>query len=201
MDSLTKSLPIAALLLLTACGGSSPSDRDAAADRKSATSADVVDATMVSAVSSGKPGAAVDLKFDIATRPRVGEPLQVTVAVTTRAADIDKLQVIFQSTDGIQVTDGVQLPTQERPADGQTFSHVVTVLPQKDGVFYLSAVALVESGGDAGSSVARTFAIPIIVGDIVAAEAALQQAAEDTATSGPRGERVQPLPAEESGDR
>lgn len=201
MDSLTKSLPIAALLLLTACGGSSPSDRDAAADRKSATSADVVDATMVSAVSSGKPGAAVDLKFDIATRPRVGEPLQVTVAVTTRAADIDKLQVIFQSTDGIQVTDGVQLPTQERPADGQTFSHVVTVLPQKDGVFYLSAVALVESGGDAGSSVARTFAIPIIVGDVVAAEAALDQATADTLKQGPGGEKVVPLPAEESAGR
>lgn len=201
MDSIYKSLPLAALLLLTACGGSAPSGKDARADRGAADSADAPDATMVSAVSSGKPGAAVDLKFDIATRPRVGEPLQVNIAVTTRAADIDKLQVIFQSTEGIQVMDGVQLPTQEKPADGQTFSHVVTVVPQKDGVYYLSAVALVESGGDAGSSVARTFAIPIIVGDVVAAEAALDKATADSLKQGPGGEKVVPLPAEESSGR
>lgn len=212
MDSITrfalarlafaKSLPMATFLLLAACGGSAPADRGEKGADASANAGDAVaDAAMVSAVSSGKPGAAVDLKFDIAKRPRVGESLQVSVAVTTRAADIEKLQVIFQSTDGIQVTDGVQLPTQVKPADGQTFSHVVTVVPQKDGVFYLSAVALVESGGDGGSSVARTFAIPIIVGDVVAAEAALSKAAADSLQSGPGGEKVVPLPADESPGR
>ena len=120
--------------------------------------------------------------------------------VTTRATDIAKLEVFFQSTDGIQVVDGLKLEAPANPTNGQEFSHTVTVLPQKDGVSYLSAVAMVETG-PGGGSVARTFAIPIIVGDIVAAEAALQQAAEDSATTGPRGERVQPLPADESGNR
>lgn len=192
-------LASAAALLLTACGGSAP-EQESAQQPAAAQAVEESASTMVSAVSSGKPGAAVELKFDIAQRPRVGESLPIAIVVTTRAADIAKLEVFFQSTDGIQVVDGLKLEAPANPANGQALSHTVTVLPQKDGVSYLSAVAMVETSAG-GGSVARTFAIPIIVGDIVAAEAALQQAAEDTATSGPRGERVQPLPAEESGDR
>ena len=188
-----------AALLLGACGGSAP-EQKAEEQPAAAQASDESASTWVSAVSSGKPGAAVDLKFDIAQRPRVGESLPISIVVTTRATDIAKLEVFFQSTDGIQVVDGLKLEAPANPTNGQEFSHTVTVLPQKDGVSYLSAVAMVETG-PGGGSVARTFAIPIIVGDIVAAEAALQQAAEDSATTGPRGERVQPLPADESGNR
>lgn len=187
-----------AALLLSGCGGAAPGQQ--AAEQPTAQATEDAASTMVSAVSSGKPGAAVDLKFDIAQRPRVGESLPISILVSTRASDITKLEVFFQSTDGIQVVDGLKLEAPANPANGQEFSHVVTVLPQKEGVSYLSAVAMVETG-TGGSSVARTFAIPIIVGDIVAAEAALQQDAEDSATTGPRGERVRPLPADESGDR
>lgn len=153
---------------------------------------------MVAAVSSGKPGAAVDLKFDIAKRPRVGETLEVTVAVAPRAPDIDKLQVVFQSTEGIEVVDGAQLGPIAKPADGQVFTHTVRVLPKQDGVFYVSAVALVESPSGGGASVARAFAIPVLVGDSVSLDAAASKASVDTTTAGPGGERLAPLPAEES---
>ncbi len=197
-------LAILGCALLGACSGGSskgsdPATKDASASAKAVTAS--ADANLVAAVASGKPGAAVDLKFDLAKRPRVGEPLEVTVVVTARAADIDSLQVIFQSTDGIQVTGGAALPPQEKPTDGQSFTHTVTIVPQRDGVFYLSAVALIESGGDGASSLARTFAIPVIVGDGVAAAAALSKAAEDSVTSGPGGERVIPMPAEQSTTR
>lgn len=199
MNSDRMVLLAACAALLVGCGGAA--DPQASVDPDVQASADDGAAsTMVSAVSSGKPGAAVDLKFDIATRPRVGESLPISIVVTTRAADISKLQVIFQSTDGIQVVDGLELNAPENPRNGDTFSHTVTVLPQKDGVSYLSAVALVEGGGGA-SSVARTFAIPIIVGDVVAAEAALAEGAEAGVAPGPGGERVVPLPADESGSR
>ncbi len=157
--------------------------------------------TMVSAVSSGKPGAAVDLKFDLGKRPRVGEPLDVTVAVTTRAPDIDELQVVFQSTEGVEVVGGAQLGPVSKPADGQTFSHTVRVLPKQDGVYYVSAVALVEAASSGASSIARTFAIPIIVGDSVSLDAAMSKAATEATVEGPGGERLVPLPAEESGSR
>jgi hypothetical protein len=194
-------LPLAACvaLLLAACGGSAPPESAAAKDADAGAAPEPV-STLVSAVSSGKAGAAVDLKFDIAQRPRVGESLPVSIVVTTLAADISKLQVIFQSTDGIQVVDGLELNAPANPASGQSFSHTVTVLPQKDGVSYLSAVALVD-GAAGSSSVARTFAIPIIVGDVVAAEAAIADAAEAGVAAGPDGERVVPLPADESGKR
>jgi hypothetical protein len=193
-------LPVCCIaLLLAGCGGASKPDP--AADQAAESEAAAESAsTMVAAVSSGKPGAAVDLKFDIATRPRVGESLPIAIVVTTRAADITRLQVIFQSTDGIQVVDGLELNAPPNPSDGQSFSHTVTVLPQKDGVSYLSAVALVETG-TGSASVARTFAIPIIVGDIVAAEAALAESAAAAAKPAPGGERVVPLPADESGRR
>jgi hypothetical protein len=157
--------------------------------------------TMVSAVSSGKPGAAVDLKFDLGKRPRVGEPLDVAVAVTTRAADIDELRVVFQSTEGVEVVGGAQLGPVAKPADGQTFSHTVRVLPKQDGVYYISAVALVEAAASGVSSIARTFAIPIIVGDSVSLDAAMSKAAAEATAEGPSGERLVPLPAEESVSR
>lgn len=191
-------LACGAALLLTACGGSAP-DKEAAQQPAAGQATEETASKMVSAVSSGKPGAAVDLKFDIAQRPRVGESLPIAIVVTARAADIAKLEVFFQSTDGIQVVDGLKLEAPANPTNGQEFTHTVTVLPQRDGVAYLSAVAMAETGP--GGSVARTFAIPIIVGDVVAAEAALQQSADDSGAAGPRGERVQPLPADESGNR
>ena len=198
-------LALLSCAMLAACGGGAPKDGGSGESGDAGSAAKAASATastnMVSAVSSGKPGAAVDLKFDLAKRPRVGEPLEVNVVVTARASDIDSLQVIFQSTDGIQVTGGASLPPQAKPTDGQTFAHTVTVVPQRDGVFYLSAVALIESGGDGASSIARTFAIPVIVGDGVAAAAALSKAAEDAVASGPGGERLIPMPAEQSTTR
>jgi hypothetical protein len=194
---------IACLLLLPAllagCGdsGTTRVKSDASASPDSDTRTE----DMVSAVSSGKPGAAVELKFDIGKRPRVGEPLDVMIAITTSAPDIDKLQVLFQSTEGIDVVGGAQLGPVDKPADGQVFSHTVRVLPKQDGVYYLSAVALVDAGSGGGASVARTFAIPIIVGDSVSLEAAMSKASGAASTEGPGGERLMPLPAEESGNR
>lgn len=186
-------------MLLAGCGepGTTRVKSDAAASATTETQTE----TMVSAVSSGKPGAAVDLKFDIGKRPRIGEPLDVTIAVTTRAPDIDQLQVVFQSTEGIEVVSGAQLGPVARPADGQLFAHTVRVLPHQEGVYYLSAVALVDSASAGGASVARTFAIPIIVGDSVSLDAAISKAAAEATAQGPGGERLVPLPAEESGTR
>ncbi len=155
---------------------------------------------MVSAVSSsGKPGAPVELKFDIGSKPALGKPLEVTVAVVPRGEGITQLRVVFQSNDAVEVQSGGEMAAQERPADGVAVSHVVTVVPRRDGVYYLGAVALVEG---AGGSVARSFAIPIIVGDPVEAERAIAaKPAQGTLSRGAGdagGERIVSLPADES---
>lgn len=152
---------------------------------------------MVSAVSaSGKPGASVDLKFDIATKPELGKPLTVKVAVLPRSAEISQLRVVFQSNESVEVQSGSEMPVQEKPADGAVLSHAVTVVPRREGVLYLGAVALVESGS---SSVARSFAIPIIVGDPVQAEQALAaKPAQGALAKGEGGEKIISLPASEN---
>jgi len=152
---------------------------------------------MVSAVSSsGKPGAPVELKFDIAAKPELGKPLDVTVAVVPRGDGISQLRVVFQSNEAVEVQSGSEMAVQDRPADGVAVSHTVTVVPRRDGVFYLGAVALVEG---AGGSVARSFAIPIIVGDPVEAERAIAgKPSQGVMAKGEGGEKIISLPASET---
>jgi FAD/FMN-containing dehydrogenase len=149
---------------------------------------------MVAAVSSsGKPGAPVELKFDLASKPELGKPLEVSVAVVPRGEGISQLRVVFQSNEAVEVQSGSEMAVQNRPADGVALTHTVTVVPRRDGVYYLGAVALVDG---AGGSVARSFAIPIIVGDPVEAERAIaEKPAQGVMSKGEGGEKVISLPA------
>ena len=148
--------------------------------------------SMVAAVAAGKPGAPVDLRFEIAERPRAGSPVSIRIAVTSRGSDVDMLQVMFQSTEGIDVTGGGEMARIERPKDGETLTHDVTVVPQRDGVFYLSAVALIE--GKAGS-LARSFAIPLIVGDSVAVANAVAAKTGRSSERDAAGQAIESMPA------
>jgi len=152
---------------------------------------------MVSAVSSsGKPGAPVELKFDLGSRPELGKPLAVTVAVVPLGEGITQLRVVFQSNEAVEVQAGSEMAVQNRPAVGVPVSHAVTVVPRRDGVGYLGAVALVEGPG---GSVARSFSIPIIVGDPVEAERAVAaKPSQGVMAKGAGGENVISLPASEN---
>jgi hypothetical protein len=151
---------------------------------------------MVSAVSSsGKPGAPVELKFDLPTKPELGKPLAVTVAVVPRGEGISQLRVVFQSNDAVEVQSGNEMAVQDRPGDGVAVTHTVTVVPRRDGVSYLGAVALVEGSG---GSVARSFAIPIIVGDPVEAERAIaDKPSQGVMAKGEGADKIISLPASE----
>jgi hypothetical protein len=103
---------------------------------------------------------------------------------------------VFQSNEAVEVQSGSEMAVQSRPADGVAVSHIVTVVPRRDGVFYLGAVALVDG---AGGSVARSFAIPIIVGDPVEAERAVAaKPAQGVMSKGEGGEKIISLPASTS---
>jgi hypothetical protein len=116
---------------------------------------------MVSAVSGGKGNSSVDLKFALTSRPEPGRPLDIDLAVIPREADVT-VRVIVQNTDGIAITAGQEVKIPKGAEPGVPVTHRLTVLPARDGIFSLSAVALVDSDK---SSVTRTFAIPIIVGE------------------------------------
>ncbi len=116
---------------------------------------------MVSAVSGSKSDAAVDLKFALLSRPEPGRALDIDLAVIPldRSATI---RVIVQNTDGLTITAGQEMTVPRDAEAGVPLIHRVTIVPARDGVFSLSAVALVDTDK---SSVTRTFAIPIIVGE------------------------------------
>ncbi|MEZ5512897.1 MAG: hypothetical protein R3F58_03410 [Steroidobacteraceae bacterium] len=183
----------AAVLALTACSDASNETAAAAAEtaqiaaaRRNA-AAETED--MVSAVAAGKPGAPIDVRFDVPTKPRVGEPLKIDVAVVPLST-VGRLEVLFQGNDGFAVVSNGQLGPLDNPAVGKVLRHSVTVLPQSEGVFMLSAIAMTD-GTDA--SMSRSFAMPIIVGNASAVASKPQNAVTDAT-----GETVQSLPAVET---
>ncbi len=188
-----------AAMLLAACTDSKDSS-DATAAGSAMTDSAVADrekadaqTNLVAAVTTGKPGAPISLKFEIPKRPAVGEPLSIDVLVTPEAAGITGLQVIFQSNDGLQVRSGGELTSSTLLEAGQPIMHTVVVTPLREGIFYLSVVAVAEGS----ESQARTFAIPLVVGDA----AALQPRKPALPPADATGERVSSMPARESGSK
>ncbi len=156
---------LAALLVISGCGtgesgaevGATTGSRKAVASARAA-----ADDEMVAAVSTGKGAVPIDMRFALASKPVLSQPLDVTVSITPRS-EIERLQVVFQSTDGLSVGGNGNLGPIDNPRVGTPMLHAVTVTPKRDGVLYLSAVALIESDA---VSVSRSFAIPIIVGEL-----------------------------------
>ena len=137
-------------------------------------------ADMVSAVpASGKPSGEVELKFALRQRPLVGESADIDVALIP-GPDIDRVHAAFEPAEGLALTKGAKTEEIVHPAQGVAISHTLSIVPQRDGVFYVSAVVLADS---ATQSITRTFSIPVIVGAGVAAPAAA--AARQPTSGGP----------------
>src|ERR1700722_10556428 len=156
---------LAALLAaLNGCGKTEHTDRATTPARHAAKvsqdAAGLALANMVSAFGTGKPYADIELKFDLRARPVVGEPVDIDLALIP-TQDLDRVSATFQAVEGIELTKGGRTPEVVRPPAGVPISHTLTVIPQREGVFYVSAVVLADTGSD---SVARNFSIPLIAG-------------------------------------
>lgn len=115
---------------------------------------------MVSGVSAGKDEATVDLKFELKARPQIGQPLTIEVVLLPKLA-AETMRVTYISTDALAVQP-VTLPGEYHGVQaGSVYHHEVSVIPRDNGVYYVSAVVLLDS--ETGS-LARTFAIPVVVG-------------------------------------
>ena len=161
---------VAGLLGLSACGGSANQSADAShsAAKKTAAHHGPADPSerspqdMVSAVSAGKGGPPVELKFELRDAPKAGEALEVDIAVLPDSPAINRLYGKFIGGEGIDLVEGGDLAAVDKPAQGTVIRHVVRVLPKKDGIFTLNAAVTVDLADD---SVTRTFTIPLIVGE------------------------------------
>ncbi len=155
---------VIAWLLAVVCLGAcdrSPEGAPATAPGASAPRKAPVSPDLVSAVSGSRGAAAVDLKFALASRPEPGRAFDIELVVIPRdpAATI---RVIVQNTDGLSITAGQEMTIPKGAEAGVAVAHRVSIVPARDGIFSLSAVALIDTEK---SSVTRTFAIPVIVGE------------------------------------
>ncbi len=79
---------------------------------------------------------------------------------------------------------GAETDHLEKPSRAVPVSHIVTVRPKSDGIFYVTAVVLADSDKE---SVARTFTVPLIAGqgltELTSAPPAASTAAEPTSAS------------------
>jgi hypothetical protein len=117
---------------------------------------------MVAAVSAGKAGPPVELKFFLPNRPEVGQVMDIDVAVVPRAPVPDSVWVSFQAVEGIEIVEGSQLDQVGNLVDGVPIRHVVKILPKRDGIFAIGAVASFTS---ANLDSSRAFSIPVIAGE------------------------------------
>lgn len=118
-------------------------------------------ADMVSAVSGGGSSAPVELKFALGDRPTVGQELQIEVAVLPVSV-LDQVAAHFQAGAGLELRDGKQLGPIAKPAAGVPLPHKLTIVPQRDGIFFVTATVHADSPRQ---QVSRTFSIPIIAGE------------------------------------
>jgi hypothetical protein len=186
MNRIAAHLSIASFVLVSACSAEPPPDAARAAARPApqtqAPAPDDPMGKMARAVGNGKPGAAVDIRYDFQAKPDVGVPAALEIAFIPRAG-VDAIEARISGMPGVSVTGPLNAKF-ERVEPGKPYKHSVNVLPQQAGVYYLSVTVTTLIGG---TELARTFSIPFVVGSTQASE----KAAPETDASGEPIERME----------
>ncbi|HEX7114466.1 MAG TPA: hypothetical protein VF193_05005 [Steroidobacter sp.] len=196
MNRLLVCLSITSFGLLTACGSTeepspppaatNPAPAAAPAPAPEPAQPEDPTAKMAKAViASGKPGAAVDIRYDFKAKPAIGTPVELEIAFVP-SAPAETLEATLRGMEGLSLT-GPLTATFNNVQRGEAYMHTITVLPQTSGVFYVSASVSMKTGD---TSMGRTFAIPLVVGEVPA-----QKKAEPMRDAS--GEAIEPMQAEE----
>jgi hypothetical protein len=192
MNRLALSISAAALVLLAACGADPDPDATAAGDAApkpeapAAKAPDDPTAKMARAVGDAKPGAAVEIRYEILDKPEVGKPTQIEVAFIPRAG-VDSLDATISGMEGITVAGDLKAHF-EKVASGKPYQHTFSLLPDRAGVYYVTVSVTTTLGG---ASIGRTFSIPFVVGAPVAQQKA-------TAPNDASGQAIESMKGEES---
>jgi hypothetical protein len=136
---------------------------------------------MVAAVSVGKGGPPVGLKFELRSTPQPGQPVDLDLAVLPDAAAIDRIDGRFDGSENLALVEGGDLGAVEKPAQGSVIRHVVRLLPKQDGIFTVTAAVTVTLAND---SITRTFTIPVVVGEGLPELTAKSEASDGNSAAG-----------------
>jgi hypothetical protein len=171
-------------IALAACG--SRPDPQASQASARATAPDDPIARMARAVGNGKPGAAVEIRYEFSGKPTAGTPNELQIAFIPHAG-VDSMEIVINGMDGVTLS-GVQTVSFAEVEPQKPYVHTLSVLPDRNGVFYLSVVVTTQIGNQ---NLSRTFSVPFVVGNVPAQ----QKPAPQTDAS---GEAVQPAKANET---
>ena len=187
--------------LAVACGGgdeksaadkaAAPTDAAGKASQQAAAAAAkaAADDGLANAVAVGKTAAAVDLKYNIAARPALGQPFEVELVLLPRMA-ADALEVQATGMQGLVVAGGAEAKFDQVVA-GEKYAAKVLLQVMEPGLYYVGVTAKLVNKVQTDS---RTFSVPVVVGELPAVEKATPAAAG--ASSG--GEAVEAAKAVET---
>ena len=154
-------LGLALALALAGCGylGGHPATTGHSGAPFASGPADKALAGMIDAVGPAGARAPVTLKFEILSRPQVGNLDRIKFALIPEVSGINDLRIVFGARDGIEVVSGGATREFPMPAAAQPILGSITVRPLESGIFTVSAVVGVQSPSQ---SVAWPFSIPLI---------------------------------------
>ncbi len=158
---------VCAVLLLAGCGDSPPEEAAPAPvvprpvpPTEAQKEATRLTANMVAGVKNDESPAAVQVKFDLLSRPKTGELLVVRLVFIPQEAAA-ALSATFAAADGLTIP-GSQPPAEFTQVEaGAAYSYDLKVVPDKNGVHYLSAVVQLQGEGEPRI---QTFSVPVVVG-------------------------------------
>src|SRR5258705_8072685 len=141
--------------------------KDAERDLNASTLADAEKQTadMVRGVSPGKASAPIDLKFNIASRPTLGVPLDIDVAVIATSQS-DSMTLSVQGSGGIEIDSSTSLANFPKSLPGSLYRHKLRVTPRAEGAFNVNLLVTAAVPGSGAQS--RSFSIPVLVGGLAA---------------------------------
>jgi uncharacterized lipoprotein len=163
-----KVLLLCAAMVAAACNkdsSSAPAARPVSQTKPKAVAAPAPAATaaeqtagMVQAAAQGKSQVPVELKYDITQRPKVGQPLDINLALIAQIA-ASSATIQLAGADDLTVPPGANqfdIPSEEA---GEVYRETVHVTPNAEGVVLLGVTVLLKHDEIVDQ---RVFSIPII---------------------------------------
>jgi hypothetical protein len=147
------------------------------------------DERLATAVITSKTGAPLDLKYDIAAKPDVGQPFEVELTFLPRAP-ADALEVQVSAVEGLTLV-GSNAIRFDNVQAGERYTTKVLAQAASAGIYYIGVASKMSTKVQ---TEVRNFSVPIVVGTPAAAEKPAP--AKDAA-----GKPVEPMPAVESGTK
>ncbi len=163
---------VAAGLVLTAILGACGSGHEGASGsggshvvKKALSPAEELSRSLVAGFTQVKPGNTplpVQVKFALQSKPEVAQPLDVTIAIVPTASNLDRVFGKVEGEEGLEMAGSGELEPAERPLENTPIERTIKVLPQKEGIYTLTATVSVDMSGQIST---QSYSFPVITGN------------------------------------